>query len=230
MRIVSAGTCRSITCAAISACLFVGCSSQPESTDSTPPPAEPAAPIGTAATTGHGVVTGKVPTVSGFAPSLVILAPADARELPPPDVKPVMDQMQLMFIPAVLFVRSGQPTEFRNSDPELHNIRVREEATKGGAFNVAIPTGETYEHTFERDGFYDVGCDIHPGMTATIIATSTPFTAVADSDGNFTLYDVPPGAYIATIHAGGREIERPVDVNEGRTEVDFTETPPAPES
>jgi hypothetical protein len=130
----------------------------------------------------------------------------------------------------VLFVRSGQPTEFRNSDPELHNIRVREEATKGGAFNVAIPTGETYEHTFERDGFYDVGCDIHPGMTATIIATSTPFTAVADSDGNFTLYDVPPGAYIATIHAGGREIERPVDVNEGRTEVDFTETPPAPES
>jgi hypothetical protein len=141
-----------------------------------------------------------------------------------------MDQAQLTFYPSVLFVRTGEPTEFRNSDPELHNVRVREEATKQGTFNVAIPTGESYRHTFERDGFYDVGCDIHPGMSAMIVATSTPYTAVADSEGRFTINDVPPGAYIATVQVGGRRFQRPVSVTGGLTELDLSQEPPTPES
>ena len=77
---------------------------------------------------------------------------------------PYMDQVQQTFTPPVLLVRTGQPTEFRNNDDTLHNVRVREDETKMGAFNVAIPTGEKYVFSFPRDGFYDVGCDIHPGM------------------------------------------------------------------
>jgi hypothetical protein len=112
----------------------------------------------------------------------------------------------------------------------LHNIRVREEATREGTFNVAIPTGETYEFTFERDGFYDVGCDIHPGMTATIIATATPYTAIPDAQGQFTMSDVPPGTYTATVHSGGSRSQHAVKVSGARTEVHLGGPAAAPES
>ena len=91
-----------------------------------------------------------------------------------------MDQVALTFIPGVLVVRTGHPVEFRNSDDTLHNVRVNEVATKAGTFNVAIPMGEDYRFTFDREGFYDVGCDIHPAMSATIYASPSPYTALTD--------------------------------------------------
>jgi len=130
-----------------------------------------------------------------------------------------MDQITLTFTPAMLFVRTGHPAEFRNSDDVLHNVRVREEATRQGVFNVALPTGGAYQHTFERDGFYDVGCDIHPGMAAQVIAASSPYAMMADPAGSFLFEDVEPGAYTVTIFTGTDKIERSVDVTGPRTEV-----------
>lgn len=130
-----------------------------------------------------------------------------------------MDQVAQTFIPGVLVVRTRQPAEFRNSDDVLHNVRVREDATKGGTFNVAIPTGEEYLHTFARDGFYDVGCDIHPGMAATIYSSTSPYVALTDRGGQFEIHGVPPGPYTAVIYAGAEKIERAVDVVAGETEL-----------
>lgn len=183
-----------------------------------PAPAESTSPESVA----HAVV-GHTPPPKGGSPTIVVLASRAPREFPPQAERPYMDQVSLTFIPSVLFVRTRQPAEFRNSDSELHNVRVREEATKAGTFNVAIPAGEVYLHTFERDGFYDVGCDIHPGMFAQILATSTPYTAVADSDGNFAFPDVAPGSYTITVYAGTKQIERPVEVAGARTEINLVD-------
>jgi plastocyanin len=149
----------------------------------------------------------------------VILTPKADKQFAPPAETPFMDQVTLTFTPAVLFVRTGVPSEFRNSDDVLHNVRVREEATKEGVFNVAIPTGGSYQHTFARDGFYDVGCDIHPGMSAQVISTSTPYATMADAEGNYAFEGVEPGAYALTIFSGTEKIERSVDVSGGRTEL-----------
>ena len=123
-----------------------------------------------------------------------------------------MDQQQQTFLPAVLVVQTGHPVEFRNNDDVLHNVKVREDATKEGTFNVAIPTGEKFIFAFSRDGFYDVGCDIHPGMSAQIMATSTPYSTLADPQGAFALNDVPAGQYKAIAYSGDRKIEREVTV------------------
>src|SRR5207342_2691129 len=104
---------------------------------------------------------GRSPAASGGFPSIIVLEPHAPGDPPPQAVVPYMDQVQQSFIPSILLVRTGQPTEFRNNDDVLHNVRVREDATHSPAFNVAIPTGEKYLFTFARDGFYDVGCDIH---------------------------------------------------------------------
>ena len=198
------------------AAVAASCSSEAPS-----PPPPSAASAQPPSTSGPALVEGRAPAAQGGLPAIVILDP-DAKTpaaVAAPADKPVMDQITMSFIPGVLVVRTGHPTEFRNSDDVLHNVRVREETTKAGTFNVAIPTGETYDHTFERDGFYDVGCDIHPGMSATIYATSTPYAVVADSDGRFTIPAVAPGAYTATVYAGTERIERAVEVAPGRTEL-----------
>jgi len=170
-----------------------------------------AAPPAAADPGAHSVV-GKAPAAVNGIVSVIVLEPQTPREFQPPAERPLMDQVTQTFVPAILFVRTGQPTDFKNSDDVLHNVRVREDATKSGTFNVAIPTGQIYTHTFERDGFYDVGCDIHPGMAAQVIATSSPYAILADAAGNFSFENVEPGAYRVTIYSGLDTIEKTIEV------------------
>lgn len=187
---------------------------------SDPQPAAAAAPPVNVAAAGsqRGRIVGTVKGAGG-ATAVVVLEPKGARTFPPQDEKPVMDQVGLTFGPELLLVRTGQPVEFRNNDDTLHNVHVTHEETREPAFNVAIPTGGSYNHTFERDGFYRVGCDIHPAMAASVFSASTPFTALAESDGGFTFTGVPPGAWTITVYTGGKRLQKDVEVKGGTTEV-----------
>ena len=184
------------------------------------PPAPAAAvaapPAVGASSAAHGSIAGRTHTTGT---AVVVLEPKTARTFPPPEEKPVMDQAGLTFGPELLLVRTGFPVEFRNSDDTLHNVRVSHEETRASAFNVAIPTGEAYTYTFERDGFYRVGCDIHPAMAASVFAASSPFTAVAGADGSFAFADVPPGAWTITVYADGKRLHKDVEVALGETNV-----------
>ena len=183
-----------------------------------PPPAvvavAPAAAAGSSAA--RGSIAGRTHSTGT---AVVVLEPKTARTFPPPEEKPVMDQAGLTFGPELLLVRTGFPVEFRNSDDTLHNVRVSHEETRTSAFNVAIPTGEAYTYTFERDGFYRVGCDIHPAMAASVFAASSPFTTVAGADGSFAFADVPAGAWTITVYADGKRLHKDVEVAGGETNV-----------
>lgn len=191
------------------------CSKRADSPTAAAPPAAPAVSA-PATTLAAARVVGQV-AAAGTA--VVVLEPKDARTFPPQSEKPVMDQVGLTFGPELLVVRTGQPVEFRNNDDTLHNVNVKHEETREQAFNVAIPTGSTYEHTFPRDGFYRVGCDIHPAMAASIFSASTPFAVVADGDGSFAFADVPPGAWTVTAYTGGKQLRKDVAVTSGVTHV-----------
>jgi plastocyanin len=192
-----------------------GCSKPPG-----PPPSAAAAPSAPAAAAtanaAQGQVAGKV-HASGTA--VVVLEPKTARTFAPQTDKPVMDQAGLTFGPDLLLVRTGQPVEFRNSDDTLHNVHVTHEETRTPAFNVAIPTGNSYNYTFDLDGFYRVGCDIHPAMSASVFAATTPYTVVAESDGRFTFSDVPTGAWTVTVYTGGKRLRKDIEVKGGLTDV-----------
>ncbi len=189
---------------------------------SAPPPAaetQTATPASASATeSSGGTVVGKVMGTGG-ATAVVVLEPKSARTFPPQSEPPVMDQAGLTFGPELLLVRTGEPVEFRNSDDTLHNVHVTHEETKTPAFNVAIPTGNSYTHTFDRDGFYRVGCDIHPSMTASIFAATTPYTTLAGTDGSFTFTDVAAGAWTVTVYAGGKQLRKDVEVTGGTIDV-----------
>jgi plastocyanin len=164
------------------------------------------------------MVTGKVPSASGF-PAIVVLAPRAPRTLPAPMRPKTMDQIGYAFVPGLLVVQAGQPTRFHNSEDVLHNVRVTESATQEPVFNIATVLEGSYDHTFERPGFYTVTCDVHQDMRADILVTSTPYAIVAEKDGAFMLSDVPTGPYTLTVHLGGQRMERAVDVTAPRTEI-----------
>lgn len=179
---------------------------------------------------GAHVVRGTAPRAPNNGVVIVTLTPDGEKTLPAPDEQPEMDQVNLTFVPAVLLVLTGHPVKFLNNDDVLHNVRVREEATRDGAFNVAIPTGGEYTFTFPRDGFYIVGCDIHPGMAAAVFAASTPYVVVAEPDGSFSFPDVEPGGYALSVFAGESRYSQPVMVAGPVTEATVAQTASTPSS
>lgn len=173
-----------------------------------------------------GSVFGRVPPETGGFASIVMLEPEVPLELPGQADAPLMDQAGMAFYPKILIAHVGEPVRFRNSEDELHNVRVYDSATREPAFNVATPIGGVYEHVFEKEGIYPVSCDIHPAMSATIIVVSTPYAMVADPDGTFAFADVAPGHYTVRIRNGGRWLERELDVGSEGAEIVVDTMPP----
>ncbi len=191
-------------------------------------PPEPAKAAGSAAPVSDKSSGAQTASVSGkVSPGptvIVVLDQKGERTFPPQSEAPVMDQVGLTFTPDMLFVRTGQPVEFRNNDDTLHNVHVGNSDTKEPAFNVAIPTGEKYSYTFQKDGYYHVGCDIHPAMSAEIFSSSSPYTTIAESDGSFQFSNVPPGAYVLRVFSPKGRTERDVDVHAGTNNLEALES------
>ena len=159
------------------------------------------------------VVHGRAPAAVNGMPSVVILTPDTPTDFPIPDEPAAMDQFSMMFVPAQLLTRVGQPVRFANSDQELHNIRVVENESQDTIFNVGTPAGIFYEHVFDRAGTYAVSCDVHTAMGGVIIATDSPYAVTAGADGAFEIADVPPGTYTATVYTGADRIDHPVVID-----------------
>jgi hypothetical protein len=123
-----------------------------------------------------------------------------------------MDQFSKAFVPETLFVRVGQAVIFKNSEDQLHNVTVTRSRTGAGVFNISQNQGDVYTHTFTQAGEYDVWCDVHPGMRAVIVATTTPHAMYADGRGVFEFQNVPPGNYTAHVAAEGRTGARSVEI------------------
>ena len=177
-----------------------------------PPPdaaARPAAPITTS-------------EVTGIVPRNAIVTLLPAEPVPMPAGPAVMDQFSKSFVPNVLYVRVGQPVEFRNSEDMPHNVTVIRRGSGVEVFNVGTEPQQKYVHTFDRVSQFDVTCDIHPGMQATLIATEGPLATIAGDDGRFTLSNVSVGTYKLSLTFEGRTVEQPLEVSQARTEVRVT--------
>lgn len=194
----------SVPAALLTLAMVAGCSQ----------PAPSATPAATPAAESQPSVLGKGPVGA-----LVTLEPSEPSPLP--EGPAVLDQYGKQFVPTTLFVRVGQPVEFRNSEDISHNVQVRRAGSGASVFNVSTDPGSKYVHTFDRAGRYDVSCDLHSGMFSALVATTSPYFAVTDDTGAFSIANVPAGAYTMVVSADGQETRRPLQVA-GRTQVDAT--------
>ena len=103
-----------------------------------------------------------------------------------------MDQKGLVFLPRVLPIAKGWTVAFSNSDPVAHSVFTLD----GEKYDLGTwPKGETRKYTFAKPGIYRQLCKVHDDMLAFIVVLETPWFAVSDKGGNFTLRGLPPGKY-----------------------------------
>ncbi|MEK7400856.1 MAG: plastocyanin/azurin family copper-binding protein [Gemmatimonadota bacterium] len=136
-----------------------------------------------------GEVTEDIQNVVVFLEALG--APASkAPKLNPTNTTVALQSRQ--FSPRVRVITEGSKVEFANQDPFSHNVFSK---TNGGFDTGVYGRGKTKDQTFKEAGVYPIYCNVHPRMTAFIIALSTPLYTQAGNDGRFMLEGVPPGQY-----------------------------------
>lgn len=144
-------------------------------------------------------------------------------EFSPPAESAVMDQKDLTFIPHVLPILVGTTVDFLNSDNILHNVFTPDKIAD--KFNLGTyPQGHRKSHTFNRPGNAVVLCNVHPEMEAYIVVLETPYFGVTDTEGKYSIPDVPAGSYtLKTWHEKLKEGSQSVTVSdEGVVQVDFS--------
>ena len=120
------------------------------------------------------------------------------NEPPTPSEKPVvLDQRNFTFFPHVLAVRAGTTVDLPNNDRVFHNVFSFHD---GKRFDLGLyPVGTSRQVRFDKPGLSRVFCNIHPNMSAYVKVVDSPYFAVSDREGRFTIASVPRGTY--TYHA-----------------------------
>jgi plastocyanin len=128
---------------------------------------------------------------SGIVVWLEPLNSSMARVLPSRPAQ--MVQKNKTFTPHVVAIPVGGSVSFPNLDPIFHNAFSN---FNGQIFDVGLyKPGSSRTVTFKRAGVVRVFCNIHPQMSAVIAVLDTPYFAVTDKAGAFTIDNVPPGDY-----------------------------------
>jgi plastocyanin len=142
------------------------------------------------------------------------------KTFPPPAAHARIDQKDMVFTPRVLPVLAGTTVDFLNSDPLLHNVFTPDKCAE--KFNLGTwPTGKVKSYTFKQPCAATLLCNVHPEMEAFVVAVPTPYFAVTDKSGAFTIHNLPDGTYTVKVwHPKLREATRQVTVA-GDTKADF---------
>jgi plastocyanin len=118
------------------------------------------------------------------------VAPARPQKLAPTNTVIALQSRQ--FSPRVRVVTEGSKIEFPNQDPFNHNAFSK---ANGGFDTGVYGRGKMKDQTFAQSGVYPIYCNVHPRMTAFVIALNTPYYTQASADGRFSLDGIPPGKY-----------------------------------
>lgn len=170
-----------------------------------------------------GSITGTV-KASGMrdsANAVVYIEKIEGRRFQAPEEPIMMDQRGKEFLPRVLPVLVGTTVNFLNSDPFSHNVFTPDKCA--GKFNLGSwPTGETRTYTFTEPCEAVMLCNVHPEMVAFILVVETPFFAVTDAEGKYTISDVPDGTYSLSVWHEELDPETSEVTVSGNATIDFT--------
>src|SRR6476620_3171012 len=133
--------------------------------------------------------------------------PVDPKPAPSPHSPYRLLQKDKQFQPHLLVVPTGTSVEFPNADPFFHNVFS---LFNGKRFDLGLyESGTTRSVKFDREGVSYIFCNIHPEMGAIVLALSTPYYAVSNSDGAVTIHGVPPGNYRLHVWSENAQLPTP---------------------
>ena len=155
---------------------------------------------GRAEVRGHLAIEGGVG--GHFLPAVLWLDTLDGSPPPfPLHGRYTLLQKDRKFEPHLLVVPVGSAVTFPNDDPFFHNVFS---LFDGKRFDLGLyEAGSSKDVRFTREGVSYIFCNIHPEMSAVVLALPTPLFSIANGTGNFVMEDVPPGDYILHLWAEG---------------------------
>jgi len=107
--------------------------------------------------------------------------------------QPRLVQRNKSFEPHVVVVEVGSLIQFPNQDPFFHNVFS---LFDGKRFDLGLyEAGSSKSVRFDRPGVSFLFCNIHPEMSAVVVAVETPFYSLSDRSGHLAIPDVPNGHY-----------------------------------
>ena len=128
-------------------------------------------------------------------PAVIWLEPMAGTPDPPflPHGHYTLVQKNRTFIPHLQVIPAGSVIQFPNKDPFFHNVFS---LFDGKRFDLGLyEAGSSKSVTFSRAGISYIFCNIHPEMSAVVIALTTPLYAIANANDSFLLRDIPSGNY-----------------------------------
>jgi plastocyanin len=106
---------------------------------------------------------------------------------------PQLVQYNKQFEPRLLVVRVGTLVQFPNKDHFFHNVFSLYD---GKRFDLGFyEAGSSRAVRFDRLGVSYLFCNIHPEMSATVVAVDTPYFGLSDRTGHLVIPAVPDGSY-----------------------------------
>jgi hypothetical protein len=122
--------------------------------------------------------------------------------------------------------------QFPNEDPFYHNVFS---LFDGKRFDLGLyEAGSKKVVTFSREGVSYIFCNIHPEMSAVVVALATPYFATEDRKGAVDLHAVPAGDYDLHVWVEGipqaalDRLTRRVHVTAGQSELGAVTIPVMP--
>lgn len=104
-----------------------------------------------------------------------------------------MAQKDKRFAPSLLVVPVGSLVDFPNLDPWFHNVFS---LYQGKRFDLGLyQAGAQKSVRFDKPGVSYLFCNIHPEMSAAILAVESHWFSRTDAQGHITIPDVPAGKY-----------------------------------
>lgn len=162
-------------------------------------------------------------------------------------VPPIIEARDCRFLPFVTVVKDRAEVRVVNMDPVFHDIQAYETSEFGPRviFNTPLPMNplhqrdagsQSHEHLAgqpmievvkmtKNRRIFVMQCGFHAYMESWGVAVDNPYYMVTDSEGRFSLSDVPPGDYtLVAWHPGvGTMLEKSVSVSAKQTlQADFT--------
>lgn len=176
-----------------------------------------------------GDVNGKVAAV-GLQSAKDIAVYIDAipdKKFDPPTQHVSVDQRNLIFVPHTIVILRGTTVDFLNSDQVAHTVYW---PSIGGDKNLhhrlaIISAGQKGSFQFNDLGSAQILCNLHPKMVGYVVIVPTPYFALTDFDGAFTLKNVPPGTYtLKTWSEDGKPTSQTIKVTDATTSVELAVT------
>lgn len=142
----------------------------------------------------------KVGDDGGLSNVIVFLEKIERGKSWPVEKAYTVNQTRCSFDPFLQVVPKGAQVRFVNNDPVLHNLHLFEVIGRARRtlFNVAQPNqGQADVKIIDttRGNVVELTCDAHNWMSGWLYVIEHPYFAVVGTDGNFSIEDVPEGAY-----------------------------------